>query len=164
MSVLLSNHAHLKEAGSTTGHTHYCMLVVGDMDNRLLCKQRCNDSQLLTSGRLTRRVTVHRAVGGDEVKVHLISLDYVGLDVEEVYSVNYKYGRKPLVRTVYMYVSTCMVKVVCMQVYWEMFSWHFSITVQRNHMRFGGIVAANSGCLCLTLRLYSSFSFGVVSV
>ena len=162
MSVLLSNHAHLREAGSTTGHTHYCMLVVGDMDNRLLCKQRCNDSQLLTSGRLTRRVTVHRAVGGDEVKVHLISLDYVGLDVEEVYSVNYKYGRKPLVRTVY--VCTCMVKVVCMHVCWEIFSWHSSITVQRNHMRFGGIVAPNSGCLCLTFGPCSSFSFGVVCV
>ena len=51
-----------------------------------------------------------------------------------------------------------------MQVCWEMFGWHFSITVQRNHMRFGGIVAPNSGCLSLTLGLCSSFSFGVVSV
>ena len=31
-------------------------------------------------------------------------------------------------------------------------------------MRFGGIVAPNSGCLSLTLELCSSFSFGVVSV
>ena len=59
---------------------------------------------------------------------------------------------------------TCMVKVVCMQVCWEMFSWHFSIAVQRNHMTFGGTVAPNSGCLSLTLRLCSSFGFGVVSV
>ena len=51
-----------------------------------------------------------------------------------------------------------------MQVCWEMFGWHFSITVQRNHMRFGGIVAPDSGCLSLTLGLCSSFSFGVVSV
>ena len=41
----------------------------------------------------------------------------------------------------------------------EMFRRHFSITVQRNHMRFGGIVAPNSGCLSLTLGLCSSFSF-----
>ena len=40
----------------------------------------------------------------------------------------------------------------------------FSITVQRNHMRFGGIVAPNSGCLSLTLGLCTSFSFGMVSV
>ena len=51
-----------------------------------------------------------------------------------------------------------------MQLCWEMFCWHFSITVQRNHMTFGGIVAPNSGCLSLTLGLCSSFSFGVVSV
>ena len=40
----------------------------------------------------------------------------------------------------------------------------FLHTVQRNHMRFGGIVAPNSGCLNLTLGLCSSISFGVVSV
>ena len=51
-----------------------------------------------------------------------------------------------------------------MQVCWEMFRRHFSITVQRNRMRFGGIVAPNSGSLSLTLGPCSSFSFGVVSV
>ena len=45
-----------------------------------------------------------------------------------------------------------------------MFRRHFSITVQRNHMRFGVVVAANSSCLHLDLDLCSSFSFGVVSV
>ena len=40
----------------------------------------------------------------------------------------------------------------------------FSVTVQRNEMRFGGIVAPKSGCLSLTLGPCSSFSFGVVSV
>ena len=51
-----------------------------------------------------------------------------------------------------------------MQVCWGMFRRHFSITVQRNHMRFGGIVAPNSVYLSLTLGPCSSFSFGVVSV
>ena len=40
----------------------------------------------------------------------------------------------------------------------------FSVTVERNDMRFGGIVAPKSGCLNLTLVPCSSFSFGVVSV
>ena len=40
----------------------------------------------------------------------------------------------------------------------------FSVTVQRNQIRFGGIVAPKSGYLSLTLGPYSSFSFGVVSV
>ena len=40
----------------------------------------------------------------------------------------------------------------------------FFVTVQRNEMKFGGIVAPKSGCLSLTLGPCSSFSFGVVSV
>ena len=46
----------------------------------------------------------------------------------------------------------------------KMFQRHFSITMQRNRMKFGGIVAPNSGSLNLTLEPCSSFSFGVVSV
>ena len=51
-----------------------------------------------------------------------------------------------------------------MQVCWEMLRRHFSITVQRNDISFGRIVAPNSGCLCLSLGPCSSISFGVVSV
>ena len=40
----------------------------------------------------------------------------------------------------------------------------FSVTVQGNEMRFGGIVAPKSGCLSLTLEPCNSFSCGVVSV
>ena len=40
----------------------------------------------------------------------------------------------------------------------------FSVAVQRNDMKFGGIVAPTSGCLSLTLGLCSSFSFSVVRV
>ena len=40
----------------------------------------------------------------------------------------------------------------------------FSVTVQRNDMRFVGLVAPKSGCLSITLGPCSSFSFGVVSV
>ena len=51
-----------------------------------------------------------------------------------------------------------------MQVCWEIFVWNFSITVRRNHMRFGEIVVPSSGYLSLTLGPCSSFSFGVVCV
>ena len=40
----------------------------------------------------------------------------------------------------------------------------FSVAVQRNYMRFGGIIAPKSVCVSLTLGPCSSFSFGVVSV
>ena len=51
-----------------------------------------------------------------------------------------------------------------MQVCWEMFGWHFSITVQQNHVTFGGIVAPNSDCVSLSLGLWSLFIFGVGSL
>ena len=51
-----------------------------------------------------------------------------------------------------------------MQVCWEIVRRHFSITMQRNAMTFGGIVAPNSSCLSLTLGPCNSFRFDVVSV
>ena len=44
------------------------------------------------------------------------------------------------------------------------FCWHFSVTIQRNCMKLGVFVAANSGRLRISLDLCSSFSFGVVSI
>lgn len=35
-----------------------------------------SNSQLMATGRFTRRITIHRASTSDELKVHLISLDY----------------------------------------------------------------------------------------
>ena len=51
-----------------------------------------------------------------------------------------------------------------MHMCWLMLCRHFSITVQRNHIKFGGIVTPNSGYLSITLGPCSSFIFGVVSV
>ena len=45
-----------------------------------------------------------------------------------------------------------------------MFRRHFSITVQRNEMRFGGIVAPNSCCVITTLGPCSSFRYDAVIV
>ena len=46
----------------------------------------------------------------------------------------------------------------------KMFRRHFSVTVLRNHMKFGGIVVPNSGSLNLNLGPCSSCGFGVVNV
>ena len=48
--------------------------------------------------------------------------------------------------------------------YGTTFWWHFSITVYQNCMKLGVLVAASSGSLCISLGLYSSFSFGVTVV
>ena len=43
----------------------------------------------MSSGRFTRRLSVQRAIDGDELNVHFISLDKVGLDVKQVYTPQY---------------------------------------------------------------------------
>lgn len=40
VTVLLLNHSVLKEKGLTWGSDHTCMLLIGDADNTVLCKQR----------------------------------------------------------------------------------------------------------------------------
>lgn len=40
VTVLLVNYTVLKEKGTTWGSAHNCMLLVGDADNSVLCKQR----------------------------------------------------------------------------------------------------------------------------
>ena len=44
------------------------------------------------------------------------------------------------------------------------FQWPFSVTVQRNYMKLGMLVAADTVSLCMSLGPYNSFSFGVVSI
>ena len=40
MSVLLVNHQTLREAGSTSGLNHTCLLIIGNEDNDVLLKQK----------------------------------------------------------------------------------------------------------------------------
>ena len=46
----------------------------------------------------------------------------------------------------------------------EVFLWDFSITVQRNHMIFGVIIAPSCGYISLTLGPCNSFRSGVVCI
>lgn len=84
---------------------------MGDSDDRILCKQRVTDSQLMTSGQLCRKLSVQRAKAGDEVRVHLVSVEKVGTDVEEVFTPRYSTplssgpGRNPQVCVAFSYKS-----------------------------------------------------------
>ena len=40
IAVTLVNHDLLKEAGSTVGSNHSCYLLIGDLENNALCKQK----------------------------------------------------------------------------------------------------------------------------
>ena len=90
--------------GNTFGLNHSSLLLIGDADHRVLCKQRISDSQLMNAGQFSRKLSVQRAKAGDEVKVHFVSLEKVGTDVKEVFTPRYKtpqigpvIGRKPQV-------------------------------------------------------------------
>ena len=76
--------------GNTFGPNHASYLLVGDADDHTLCKQRVTDSQLMTSGgQLVRKLSIQRARAGDEVRVHLVSIEKIGTDMEEVFTPRY---------------------------------------------------------------------------
>lgn len=96
--------------GNTFGPNHASYLLVGDADDRILCKQRVTDSQLMTFGQLIRKMSTQRAKAGDEVRVYFVSLEKVGTDVEEVFTPRYSAppisasGRNPQVCIIYYYL------------------------------------------------------------
>lgn len=111
ITVNLTNHILLKEMGNTFGPNHASYLLVGDADNHILCKQRVTDSQLMSSGQLCRKLSVQRAKAEDEVRVHFVSVEKVGADVEEVFTPRYSTppisgpGRNPQVCVAITYKS-----------------------------------------------------------
>ncbi len=48
-----------------------------------------SDSQLMSGGKYSRKVSVQRARAGDKLRAHYISLDRVGVDNQEVFSPSY---------------------------------------------------------------------------
>lgn len=54
-----------------------------------VCISSCSDSQMMGSGHFTRKLTVQRSRSGDDLRIHVISMDLVGLDIQEVYTPRY---------------------------------------------------------------------------
>ena len=48
-----------------------------------------SDSQMMGNGHFTRKLTVQRSRSGDDLRIHVISMDLVGLDIQEVYTPRY---------------------------------------------------------------------------
>jgi hypothetical protein len=110
--------------GNTFGPNHASYLLVGDADDHILCKQRVTDSQLMTaSGQLIRKLSVQRARAGDEVRVHFVSVEKVGTDMEEVFTPRYSTppisgppGRNPQVQYAILNFSYMYMYVQCIEV------------------------------------------------
>ncbi|XP_019646641.1 PREDICTED: LOW QUALITY PROTEIN: probable ATP-dependent DNA helicase HFM1 [Branchiostoma belcheri] len=91
--ISLNNYQSLKEK-VTAGRNHMCVLLIGDADNNIICKQRLSDSTLMNSGTWTKKVEVKRANKGDDLSINFISQDYVGLDVQSTYTPFYSGARR----------------------------------------------------------------------
>ncbi|XP_070567213.1 probable ATP-dependent DNA helicase HFM1 [Ptychodera flava] len=93
VSVFLVNWETIK-VKNTAGPNHCCVLIVGDADNKIHYKMRISDTIMCKNGTWSKRIEVQRARKGDELSIHLISQDIVGLDVQKTFNpiYNRRYG------------------------------------------------------------------------
>ncbi|XP_069089313.1 probable ATP-dependent DNA helicase HFM1 [Pleurodeles waltl] len=88
VTVVLENYENLRFK-RTAPDSHYTTLVIGNADNQLIFKQRILDSVLLKNGNWMKKLEVKRANKSEDLSVHLISSEYVGLDIEQTFTVYY---------------------------------------------------------------------------
>ncbi|XP_070204883.1 probable ATP-dependent DNA helicase HFM1 isoform X2 [Littorina saxatilis] len=94
ISVSMLNAEEVR-VSSTCGPDHQIVVLVGDDDNSVVFKWRLSDRMLL-SQTWNRNVHVKRAVAGPVLHVGLISLDWVGLDIQTEYQPAYTTSFHPL--------------------------------------------------------------------
>ncbi|XP_026062307.1 probable ATP-dependent DNA helicase HFM1 [Carassius auratus] len=88
VTVNLMNFKELASKQKAPDH-HYVTLIIGDCDNNVVFQQKILNTLLSKSGSWSKRIEVTRAPKGEELSIHLISSEYVGLDVQQKYSVYY---------------------------------------------------------------------------
>ncbi|XP_068069997.1 probable ATP-dependent DNA helicase HFM1 isoform X5 [Danio rerio] len=87
-TVNMNNFKELALKRTAPDH-HYVTLIVGDCDNKVVFQQKISDTLLLKSGSWSKRIEVTRSPKGEELSIHLISSEYVGLDIQQDYSAHY---------------------------------------------------------------------------
>ncbi|XP_044158370.1 probable ATP-dependent DNA helicase HFM1 [Bufo gargarizans] len=88
VTVKLTNFEQLQKK-RTAHDLHYVSLIIGDSDNYVVFKQKIMDSTLIRSGIWTRKIEIKRISTSEELSINLISSDYVGLDIQQSFSVLY---------------------------------------------------------------------------
>ncbi|XP_040264677.1 probable ATP-dependent DNA helicase HFM1 [Bufo bufo] len=88
VTVKLTNFEQLQKK-RTAHDLHYVSLIIGDLDNHVVFKQKIMDSTLIRSGIWTRKIEIKRISTSEELSINLISSDYVGLDIQQSFSVLY---------------------------------------------------------------------------
>ncbi|KAM4642183.1 putative ATP-dependent DNA helicase HFM1 [Discoglossus pictus] len=88
VTILLKNFEQLQKK-RTAPDFHYVSLIIGDADNKIVFKQKIMDSALLKTGSWIKKIEMKRATNSEELSVNLISSEYVGLDIQQTFSVFY---------------------------------------------------------------------------
>ncbi|XP_036112599.1 probable ATP-dependent DNA helicase HFM1 isoform X1 [Molossus molossus] len=101
VTIILRNSEQL-QTKRTAPHSHYVTLIIGDADNQLVFKHKIMDSVLLKTGNWTKKVDVKRALKSEELSINLISSEYVGLDIQQKFTVFYlgpkRFGNQIIMR------------------------------------------------------------------
>ncbi|XP_056091550.1 probable ATP-dependent DNA helicase HFM1 [Rhinichthys klamathensis goyatoka] len=93
VTVNMQNFMELASKRTAPDH-HHVTLIIGDCDNNVVFQQKIMDTMLLRSGSWSRRIEVTRTPKGEELSIHLISSEYVGLDVQQEYSAYYSGAKR----------------------------------------------------------------------
>ncbi|XP_069795276.1 probable ATP-dependent DNA helicase HFM1 isoform X2 [Narcine bancroftii] len=88
VTITLTNYDQLQKM-RTAADSHYTSLIIGDADNQVIYKQKITDSALLKTGSWSKKIEVKQPLKSEELSVNLISSDYVGLDIQQKYTVFY---------------------------------------------------------------------------
>ncbi|XP_065698372.2 probable ATP-dependent DNA helicase HFM1 isoform X4 [Patagioenas fasciata] len=88
VTIKLTNYEQLQTKRTATDF-HYVTLLIGNADNQVIFNQKIMDSVLLKTGNWMKKIEVKRARKSEDISINLISSDYVGFDIHQVYTAFY---------------------------------------------------------------------------
>ncbi|XP_062961372.1 LOW QUALITY PROTEIN: probable ATP-dependent DNA helicase HFM1 [Cynocephalus volans] len=102
VTVILRNFEQL-QTKRTTPDSHYVTLIIGDADNQVVYfKHKIMDSVLLKAGSWTKKIDVKKALKSEDLSINLISSEFVGLDIQQKFTVFYlgpkRFGNQIIMR------------------------------------------------------------------
>ncbi|XP_023589183.1 probable ATP-dependent DNA helicase HFM1 [Trichechus manatus latirostris] len=88
VTIVLRNFEQL-QTKRTAPDSHHVTLIIGDADNQVVFKHKIIDSVLLKTGNWTKKIDVKRTLKSEDLSINLISSEYVGLDIQQKFTVFY---------------------------------------------------------------------------
>ncbi|XP_078310394.1 putative ATP-dependent DNA helicase HFM1 isoform X2 [Crassostrea virginica] len=78
----------------TLPENHTCVLLIGDENNKVIYNRKVMDAYLLKEQGITKKLEIIRCDRGPNLFIHLISQEWVGLDVQSTYTPYYIGAKK----------------------------------------------------------------------